>query len=84
MAIARSAMSPKAVSQRAIPERRAEPARGHYDGALFLLSDAVLATDKFVGGIPPPTLWDLSVHRLAQWLIARAAVASLPDLRDSE
>ena len=45
-------------------------------GALFVLSDAILAADKFVGGVPLPTLWNLSVYWLAQWLIARAAVAS--------
>jgi uncharacterized membrane protein YhhN len=43
-------------------------------GALFLLSDAILATDKFVGGIPLATLWNLSLYWLAQWLIACAAV----------
>ena len=53
-------------------------------GALFVLSDAILATDKFVGGIPLPTLWNLSIYWVAQWFIACAAVASLPDLRDSE
>jgi uncharacterized membrane protein YhhN len=42
-------------------------------GALFVLSDAILATDKFVGGIPMPTLFNLSIYWLAQWLIARAA-----------
>ena len=51
-------------------------------GALFVLSDAILATDKFVGGIPMPTLWNLSIYWLAQWFIARAAVASHPELRD--
>ncbi len=66
--------------------------RGHVDaarwrsvaigGALFVLSDAILATDKFVGGIPMPTLWNLSIYWVAQWLIARAAVAPLPELRD--
>ena len=45
-------------------------------GALFVLSDAILATDKFVGGVPLPTLWNLSLYWLAQWFIARAAVAS--------
>ncbi len=43
-------------------------------GALFLLSDAVLATDRFVGGIPLPTLWILSTYWTAQWLIARATL----------
>ena len=51
-------------------------------GALFVLSDAVLAADKFVGGVPMPTLWNLSLYWLAQWFIARAAVASLPEIRD--
>jgi uncharacterized membrane protein YhhN len=46
-------------------------------GALFVLSDAILATDKFVGGIPMPTLWNLSIYWVAQWLIARAAVRTL-------
>jgi len=42
--------------------------------ALFVLSDAILATDKFVGGIPLPTLWILSLYWLGLWFIARAAV----------
>ena len=42
-------------------------------GALFVLSDAILATDKFVGGIAMPTLWNLSTYWLAQWFIACAA-----------
>lgn len=50
-------------------------------GGLFVLSDAVLATDRFVGGVPLPTLWNLSLYWLAQWLIARAAVASLNESR---
>ena len=48
-------------------------------GALFVLSDAILATDKFVGGIPMPTLWNLSIYWVAQWFIACAAVASPPE-----
>jgi len=43
-------------------------------GALFVLSDAILAADKFVGGVPMPTLWNLSIYWLAQWFIACAAV----------
>ncbi len=46
-------------------------------GALFVLSDAILATDKFVGGIPMPTLWNLSIYWLAQWFIACAAVRAM-------
>jgi uncharacterized membrane protein YhhN len=52
-------------------------------GALFVLSDAILATDRFVGGMAMPTLWNLSLYWLAQWFIARAAVASRPEIRDS-
>jgi uncharacterized membrane protein YhhN len=44
--------------------------------ALFVLSDAILATDKFVGGVPLPTLWNLSIYWLGQWFIARAAVCA--------
>ncbi len=43
-------------------------------GGLFVLSDAILATDKFVGGIPMPTLSNLSTYWLGQWFIACAAV----------
>ncbi len=43
-------------------------------GALFVLSDAILAREKFVGGIPLPTLFNLSSYWLAQWFIACAAV----------
>ena len=53
-------------------------------GALFVLSDAILATDKFVGGIPMPTLWNLSLYWVAQWFIACAAVASSPELGHSK
>ena len=53
-------------------------------GALFVVSDAILATDKFVGGIPMPTLWNLSLYWVAQWFIACAAVASFPELRESK
>ena len=42
-------------------------------GALFVLSDAILATDRFAGGVPVPTLLNLSTYWLGQWFIARAA-----------
>jgi len=59
--------------------RRSQPGAARWrivaiGGALFVLSDAILATDKFVGGIPMPTLWNLSIYWLAQWFIACAAV----------
>jgi uncharacterized membrane protein YhhN len=41
-------------------------------GALFLLSDATLATDRFAGGVPLAGLWILATYWAAQWLIARA------------
>ena len=54
-------------------------------GALFVLSDAILATDKFIpGSVPLPTLWNLSIYWLAQWFIACAAVASSTDYRDAQ
>ena len=37
---------------------------------------AILATGKFPGGVPLPTLRNLSIDWLAQGLIARAPVAS--------
>ncbi|MEP6505726.1 MAG: lysoplasmalogenase [Betaproteobacteria bacterium] len=52
-------------------------------GALFVLSDAILATDKFVGGIPLPTLFNLSIYWLAQWCIARAAGSGTQIQEDS-
>jgi uncharacterized membrane protein YhhN len=42
-------------------------------GALFVLSDAILAADKFIGGVPMPTLWNLSIYWLGQWLLASGA-----------
>lgn len=59
--------------------RRDQPDAGKWrvvaiGAALFVLSDAILATDKFVGGVPLPTLWNLSLYWLGQWFIARAAV----------
>jgi hypothetical protein len=46
----------------------------------LVLPGAILAADKFRGGVPLPTLWNLSTCWLAQWLIARAAAASPSDL----
>ena len=59
--------------------RRGQPDAGKWrivaiGAALFVLSDAILATDKFVGGVPLPTLWNLSIYWLGQWFIARAAL----------
>jgi uncharacterized membrane protein YhhN len=39
-------------------------------GALFLASDALLATNRFAGPLPLSGLWILSTYWLAQWCIA--------------
>jgi uncharacterized membrane protein YhhN len=39
-------------------------------GALFVLSDALLATDRFSTPLPLAGLWILASYWLAQWLIA--------------
>ena len=39
-------------------------------GALFMLSDALLATNKFAGPLPLANLWILSTYWAAQWCIA--------------
>jgi uncharacterized membrane protein YhhN len=39
-------------------------------GALFLCSDALLATNKFAGPLPLASLWVLSSYWAAQWCIA--------------
>jgi uncharacterized membrane protein YhhN len=59
--------------------RRGSPAAARWrtvaiGAALFVASDAVLATDKFVGGVPLPTLWNLSLYWLGQWFIAFAGI----------
>ncbi|MFO1495785.1 MAG: lysoplasmalogenase [Lysobacterales bacterium] len=41
-------------------------------GASFLLSDALLAWNRFAGPIEAARLWVLSSYWLAQWLIARS------------
>jgi uncharacterized membrane protein YhhN len=39
-------------------------------GALFLTSDALLATNRFAGALPLSGLWILATYWLAQWCIA--------------
>lgn len=43
-------------------------------GALFVVSDALLATNKFQGPLPYASVWVLSTYWLAQWLIASSLV----------
>lgn len=39
-------------------------------GALFVASDALLATNKFAGPLPLANLWTLTMYWTAQWCIA--------------
>lgn len=39
-------------------------------GALFVVSDSLLATNKFAGGVPWAGLWILATYWAAQWCIA--------------
>src|ERR1700744_911016 len=71
-----AAMAAQATSVWLPPPRAPDAARWRIvaiGGALFVLSDAILATDKFVGGIPMPTLWNLSIYWLWQWVMRRPA-----------
>ncbi len=43
---------------------------GAIGGALFVLSDALLATNKFAGPLPLASLWVLASYWAAQWCIA--------------
>lgn len=59
-------------AQAAVLWRRGEP-RGRVlalGGALFVASDALLATNRFAGPLPLPGLWILSTYWAAQWCIA--------------
>jgi uncharacterized membrane protein YhhN len=52
-------------------------------GALFIASDALLATNKFAGPLPLASLWILATYWSAQWCIASwlapADLSSSPD-----
>ncbi|HEY5972305.1 MAG TPA: lysoplasmalogenase [Pseudoxanthomonas sp.] len=45
-------------------------------GALFVLSDSVLAWDRFGGGIPLAPLWVLAGYYASSWYIARSVDAA--------
>lgn len=49
---------------------------GALGGALFVLSDALLATNKFAGPLPLASLWVLASYWAAQWCIAGSLRAS--------
>ncbi|WP_397606750.1 lysoplasmalogenase [Silanimonas sp.] len=44
-------------------------------GALFVLSDGLLAWDRFASAVPLASLWVLSTYWAAQWCIARSIAA---------
>jgi len=39
-------------------------------GALFVASDALLATNRFAAALPAASVWMLATYWLAQWCIA--------------
>lgn len=41
-----------------------------WGGTLFLLSDSLIAVNKFAGTVPLASLWILASYWLAQWLLA--------------
>lgn len=47
-------------------------------GALFVASDALLATNRFAQALPLPGLWILSTYWAAQWCIASWLAPSRP------
>ena len=59
-------------AQAAVLWRRGEPRGGvlAMGGALFVMSDALLATNKFTGPLPFASLWILTAYWAAQWCIA--------------
>jgi uncharacterized membrane protein YhhN len=48
-------------------------------GALFLASDALLATNKFAAALPAASFWILATYWSAQWCIASWLPAMRPD-----
>ena len=44
-------------------------------GALFVLSDGLLAWDRFASAVPLASLWVLATYWAAQWCIARSIAA---------
>ena len=65
-------------AQAAVLWRQGEP-RGRVlalGGALFMLSDALLAINKFAGPLPLASLWVLSSYWAAQWCIASGLSAA--------
>jgi uncharacterized membrane protein YhhN len=59
-------------AQAAVLWRAGEPRAGvlALGGALFVVSDALLAANKFAAPLPMSGLWILSTYWLAQWCIA--------------
>ena len=60
-------------AQAAVLWRRGVPSAARVlalGGALFMASDALLATNKFAGPLPLASLWILGTYWSAQWCIA--------------
>lgn len=51
---------------------------GAIGGALFMLSDALLAINKFAGPLPLASLWVLASYWAAQWCIAGSLRERVP------
>lgn len=70
-------------AQAAVLWRSGEPRAGWLalGGALFVCSDALLATNKFAGPLPLASLWILSTYWLAQVMIATSLTPAAPDER---
>lgn len=70
------AMAAFALARAWTPARAAEAPRSvrfaAFGAVAFVVSDSLLAWDRFVGGVPMPALLILSSYWLAQWAIARS------------
>ena len=64
-------MAAQAIGRAAVLREGAGAAAG---AVLFMVSDALLATDRFADPLPLAPLWVLATYWAAQWLIARLAV----------
>jgi len=69
LALARSRSLRNAGAQTALAGSARAAAIG---AALFVLSDTLLAWNRFGGGIPLASLWVLATYYIAQWYIARS------------
>ncbi|MFV0279397.1 MAG: lysoplasmalogenase [Rhodoblastus sp.] len=61
------------MAQREVPRYGAAARSAALGAGLFVLSDLILAFDKFAGPVPLASLWILASYWFAQWLIAASA-----------